>query len=160
MTARIRLIFALILTTLIAGFGYVSSLPDALPEASRTSRTQTFEDLHSVDHIDALVNAITASSLFPNAQNREQLGIDEAGALSAEALERALADPNLSALVSTDGVWRIFLYAMGEDSVVREVGDELADGWVIELIGPTVVRLTKDNDQREIRVFELETTEE
>lgn len=155
MTSFARLAMSLIVSGLALITGWTLAKPAPLEQTSRSTRSLEVSPILAASDVDAYVNDIIASNLFPNARTRDQLSAD-GEETSADDLASALGDPNLSALISIDGEWQILLYGDYEGSVTRKIGDQLSDGWSITSIEPTVVMLTKDNDQREIRVFELE----
>lgn len=158
MTSRLRLLmagFAAIAALLIGWMNGVSTLDDA-PAGRRSGLSAP--QLAAAEDIDRYVSAIYESDLFPNAQlRRENGGEGQTGATQTiEELEQSLRDPSLSALVKREDVWRIFLYGDNEGSQQREVGDQLADGWIIQDITSTSVLLQKGEQTRLIETFKAE----
>ncbi|HCR67308.1 SctD/MshK family protein [Oceanicaulis sp. UBA2681] len=158
MTSRLRLLmagFAAVAALLFGWLNGVSNSGDA-PEGRRSGLT--VPQLAAAEDIDRAVRAIYESNLFPNAHLRQENGEgDGTGApQTVEELEQSLRDPSLSALVKREDVWRIFLYGDNEGAQVREVGDQLADGWIIQDITSTSVLLQKGEQTRLIETFKAE----
>jgi len=125
--------------------------------ASPTSRASlTFNDRIAVEDVDRYVEAIYASDLFPASRLRSMLNGEMETPDTADGLAAALSDPSLSAFVKRENVWRIHLYAGFNGTRVREIGDQLSDGWIIQDIEPTAVLLKKDQEARRIEVFQVE----
>ena len=158
MTSRFRLLLASAAAVLALMLGWVSSFSgqEFAPEGRRGGLV--VPQLAATDDIDRYVEAVFSSDLFPDASLRDdrsdRAGAD--GAQTAEEFEQSLRDPSLSAFVKREDAWRIILYGVGEGAQTREVGDQLADGWIIQNIDSTSVLLTNGEDSRRIEVFKAE----
>ena len=158
MTSRFRLLIASATAclALILGWFTNTSRQDAPPESRRNGLV--VPQLAAADDIDRYVRAVFASELFPDAALRqdenELSGAD--GMQTADQFEQSLRDPSLSAFVKREDAWMIILYGVGEGAQTREVGDQLADGWIIQNIDSTSVLLTNGEDSRRIEVFKAE----
>jgi len=139
--------------------GWIWAVPQNSDATVQGRRGVMVSEPLEIDDIDRYVLAIHATDLFPNARLRDELQAENMGTDTAEGLAQALTDPSLSALVKREDVWRIHLYAGFEGVHVREVNDQLSDGWTIQTIEPTAVLLEKDGEVRRIDVFEAESTE-
>jgi hypothetical protein len=157
MTSQFRFFAALAISAvaLLGGWFAASSTPDAAPAPS--TREWRVTQQGDAEDIDRFVQQILQSDLFPEARLRDELEPASAPPIdTAEGLAAALGDPSLTALVRRGDVWRIHLYGAFEGSQVREVGDQLADGWLIVAIEPAAVILERGEDSRRIDVFEAE----
>lgn len=158
MTSRFRLLAAALAACLALLGGLMNGVTDSGPAPSgRTSGLHT-PQLAGSDDIDRYVQSIFESDLFPNARLRPNTAdnVQSGVAGTIEELEQSLTDPSLSAFVKREDVWRIFLYGDGEGAQVREIGDQLADGWIIQNIDSTSVLLIKGEQSRRIEVFKAE----
>jgi len=158
MTSRFRLLLASALAIFALMLGWFTSLSsqDAPTQGRRSGLVAP--QLAATDDIDRFVEAVFNSELFPNA-NLRQDGADGSGSdgpQTADEFAQQLQDPSLSAFVKREDAWRIILYGVGEGAQTREVGDQLADGWIIQNIDSTSVLLTKGEESRRIEVFKAE----
>ncbi|WP_022700443.1 hypothetical protein [Oceanicaulis alexandrii] len=158
MTSRFRLFAAAIAACLALLAGLFNGVATNGQAPSGRNTGLNTPQLAASDDVDRYVQSIYQSDLFPNARLRP----DDDGAETANAaqtlaeLEQSLNDPSLSALVKREDVWRIFLYGDDEGAQVREIGDQLADGWIIQNIDSTSVLLIKGEQSRRIEVFKAE----
>lgn len=158
MTSRFRLFAAAIAACLALLAGLFNGVATNGQAPSGRNTGLNTQQLAASDDVDRYVQSIYQSDLFPNARLRP----DDDGAETANAaqtlaeLEQSLNDPSLSALVKREDVWRIFLYGDDERAQVREIGDQLADGWIIQNIDSTSVLLIKGEQSRRIEVFKAE----
>ena len=158
MTSRFRLLLAAIFSALAIMTGWVTGFSSQEePPAGRRSGL-AIPVLAATEDVDRYAQAIFASDLFPNASLRVEGGdgVGQSGEQNVEEFERSLHDPSLSAFVKREDAWRIILYGVGEGAQVREVGDQLSDGWVIQGIDSTSVLLMKGEQTRRIEVFKAE----
>ncbi|WP_439635699.1 hypothetical protein [Oceanicaulis sp.] len=158
MTSRFRLLAAALAACLALLAGVLNGVDQNGPAPSGRSSGLNTPQLAASDDIDRFVHVIDRSDLFPDARLRmTDVETEPSGAAQTlEQLEQSLNDPSLSALVKREDVWRIFLYGDGEGAQVREIGDQLADGWIIQNIDSTSVLLIKGEQSRRIEVFKAE----
>lgn len=158
MTSRFRLLAAALAACFALLAGALNGVDQNGPAPSGRSTGLNAPQLAASDDIDRYVQSIYESDLFPNARLRSNTvdNMQSGGAGTIEELEQSLTDPSLSALVKREDVWRIFLYGDGEGAQVREIGDQLADGWIIQGIDSTSVLLIKGEQSRRIEVFKAE----
>lgn len=158
MTSRFRFLAAAFAACLALLAGLLNGVATNGPAPSGRNTGLNTPQLAASDDVDRYVQSIFQSDLFPNARLRGgDDGAETSGAAQTLAeLERSLNDPSLSALVKREDVWRIFLYGDGEGAQVREIGDQLADGWIIQTIDSTSVLLIKGEQSRRIEVFKAE----
>jgi hypothetical protein len=157
MTSRFRLLAAACAAVLALILGWITALPrsDDGPQGRRTGFSAP--QVTGSEDVDRYVQEIFSSELFPAAQLRDEtLREEESGPLTMQELEETLRDPSLSAFVKRGDAWSIILYGVGEGAQTREVGDQLADGWIIQNIDATWVLLTKGEESRRIEVFKAE----
>ncbi|WP_306017368.1 hypothetical protein [Oceanicaulis sp. MMSF_3324] len=158
MTARFRFWLAAIacLVALFSGWLTSVSQNDTPPTGRRAGLA--IPQLTASTDIDRYVQAVFDSNLFPDVELREDATAATAagGPQTVEELEQSLRDPSLSALVKREDAWRIILYGVREGAQMREVGDQLSDGWVIQNIDSTTVLLIKGEQTRRIEVFKAE----
>ena len=158
MTSRFRLLFAMIASVLALAIGLLSGAPQQ--DAPTTGRRSglIIPQMAGSEDIDRYVQAVFASNLFPAVELRSDTDETTAdnGPQTVEQLEASLRDPSLSAFVKREDAWRIILYGVGEGAQVREVGDQLSDGWIIQHIDSTSVLLVKGEQSRRIEVFKAE----
>ena len=155
MTSSFRLIISGLAAVLALFMGWTATGTHGGSVAQAQPRPIASVSSLSVEDTDSLVEAILASNLFERVRTREEL---ESGIVAdnADALETALGNPELSAVASFDGEWRILLYGDFEGTVSRFVGDQLSDGWSISVISPSLVSLDRDGETRSIDLFEQE----
>ena len=158
MTSRFRLFAAAIAACLALLAGLFNGVATNGQAPSGRNTGLNTPQLAASDDVDRYVQSIYQSDLFPNARLRpDGDGAETANAAQTLAeLEQSLNDPSLSALVKREDVWRIFLYGDDEGAQVREIGDQLADGWIIQNIDSTSVLLIKGEQSRRIEVFKAE----
>ncbi|WP_440958851.1 hypothetical protein ACFELO_01715 [Oceanicaulis sp. LC35] len=158
MTSRLRLMLAAAAALIALLAGWMSGIAsDDAPPAGRRNGLVT-PQLAASDDIDRYVRAVFDSNLFPEVELRSDTQAEPSpdGPQTVEELEQSLRDPSLSAFVKRGDAWRIILYGVGEGAQLREVGDQLSDGWVIQNIDSTSVLLVKGEQSRRIEVFMAE----
>ena len=158
MTSRFRLFTAGLVALLALLAGWLNGVVrDDSPISGRMGALEA-PLVAATEDVDRYVLAIHSSDLFPEAQLRQapSTPAEAAAAETLEQLAESLSDPGLSALVKRGDVWRIFLYGQGEGAQVREVGDQLADGWTIQAIDSTSVTLIRGDQSRRIEAFKAE----
>ena len=156
MTSRFRLLFMACasLLALLAGLFTGAIRTQEAPEGRRIGLSTP--QLANAEDIDRYVEAIYRSNLFPDAQLRSDAPANPGEAQTLEELQESLSDPSLSALVKWEDVWRIYLYDADGGIRMHHIGDQLADGWLIQNIDSTSVLLTKGEQSRRIEVFKAE----
>lgn len=156
MTSRFRLIvmacasIIALLSGLLTGAIRTNDAPQGRRVGLDTPQFARAED------IDRYVEAIYDSNLFPNVQLRNDAPENAAVTQTLEELQQSLSDPSLSALVKRGDVWRIFLYDADGGIRMHDIGDQLADGWLIQNIDSTTVLLIKGEQSRRIEAFKAE----
>lgn len=157
MTSKFRFLISVLCALLALSGGWLLASPAQLDNQILSRSSLTLPERMAVEDIDRYVQLIYGSSLFPNAQLREELqGLPD----TADGLAEALADPSMSLLIKREDVWRIHLYDGYEGTRIRQIGDQLSDGWIIQEIHPTDVLLEKGDEQRRIEVFQAESEAE
>lgn len=158
MTSRFRIWLAALICVMALLSGLVGkAFSPAETPSGRLGRV-SIPQLSEAEDIDRFAQAILESELFPNLQLRPE-GADAVlsnGPQTVEELAQSLQDPSLSAFVKRGDVWSIILYGVAAGSETREVGSQLADGWIIQSITSTSVELSKGGETRLIEVFKAE----
>ncbi|GGE45927.1 hypothetical protein GCM10011367_20870 [Marinicauda pacifica] len=154
MTSGARLLAALAVLILAGLAGLASGFQGANPTPVAGLGSWQRVEPPSATNIDRFARQITSSGLFPLAGLREPDAQTDGQISTAEDLARAIASPDLSAMVLRDEAWTLFLYASsGTEAERKRVGDVLADGWQISEIGPTHVTLQRDGTTRRLDAF-------
>lgn len=156
MTPSFRFISSLALSVIALLAGWIVASPTYGVESLSGGAGAVQIAQTSDADIESHVAAIARSGLFPEARTVTTTERGPASPETAEALEDALRDPSLSALVKRGQQWHIHLYAGYEGRNVREAGDQLSGGWVIETIEPASVLLSRGGETRRIEVFRVE----
>jgi hypothetical protein len=157
MTSHFRLVMAVIISASALLTGWLRATPSIDTVSAASVRDWQGIQQSNFEDVDRLVERILQSDLFPDARLLDDLEPSSSQSTdTAEGLAAALGDPSLTALVRRGDVWRIYLYGAFEGAQVREVGDQLADGWLIVSIEPTVVTLERGAESRRIDVFDAE----
>ena len=158
MTSRIRLWTAVLACVLAVIWGWVAGASPQQPSYGGQRSGLVIPRLAATEDVDRYAQVIFDQNLFPDASLRLETPREDTpgAAQTADEFERSVRDPSLSAFVKREDAWRIILYGVGEGAQIREIGDQLADGWVIQNIDATSVLLTNGEDSRRIEVFKAE----
>lgn len=154
MTSSFRLLLALCLAGLAFVAGLSLGTSGETSSINQNARTVSELDPWTDEEIDALVVRIQDAGLYPDAQI-DRSGETEGGNsdVAMTEVEAAFVDPALSALVSSDGDWRLVIYRETEESRTLRLGDTLADDWQVTSISATSVTFERGEETRTLDAY-------
>ncbi|MEO1039962.1 MAG: hypothetical protein AAFX09_10480 [Pseudomonadota bacterium] len=156
MTATFRLILAVVLAGLALVAGFAAGQPPRSEMAVRADRTAQTPSAPSEAEVNGLIERIASAGLFPEAQLEAET--DETTETSepsstAAALEAALTDPDLAAMVRSGGHWSLIIPVSATEFARIKTGDTLDNGWRVLDISPSSVTLEGPQGDRRIEAF-------
>ena len=154
MTSSFRLLLALCLAGLAFIVGSSLGTSDETSRINQNARAVSELDPWTDEEVDALVVRIQDAGLYPDAQI-DRGGETEGGNsdVGMNEVEAAFVDPALSALVSSDGDWRLVIYRETEESRTLRLGDTLADDWQVTSISATSVTFERGEETRTLDAY-------
>lgn len=155
MTSRARLLTALLIAGLTAILGWVSSGAENNSALEPAQNSWAPVSPTGAEDIDTFARRVIGLGLFPGAQLRvDENENAESMPDTIEGLAEAISSPDMSALVQRNDSWRLHIFGRADNQPeIKQVGDMLADGWIITDIAPTRVILRRGEEERHLEAF-------
>lgn len=157
MTSGFRLFLALVLAACALGLGLTGAERRQAASVDRDARIAQPITPWTGDDVDALIDRIVASGLYPDAETLGETGpaveTDLEG-LGIDGVEAAFVDPALiTGFINMGEGWTIRIER--EDGTYRtlRIGDVLSDNWQVAAISATSVTFEREGQTRTLDAY-------